>query len=71
MTDEQTEARIAGILVEREHYVNYYMADRVKACDDELARLGYKPGGEGDAPAKRAQDRGPRTASKRAQSRKA
>ena len=34
--------QIDALLVEREGYVRRGLKDRVKACDDALAQLGYK-----------------------------
>ncbi len=34
--------QIEALLVEREGYVRRGLKDRVKACDDALAQLGYK-----------------------------
>ena len=34
--------QIDALLIEREGYVRRGLKDRVKACDDALAQLGYK-----------------------------
>ena len=40
MTSEQTEAYIAGLIREREHYVQYDEPNRIAQVDAELAKLG-------------------------------
>lgn len=53
MTDEQKAEQIAALIREREHYVRFYMTDRIAQVDAQLSRLGHSA----QAPAKRAQTR--------------
>ncbi len=39
MTEEENTVRLAGVRAEREVYVKRGLADRVAACDAEIARL--------------------------------
>lgn len=56
MTDQKQRAHIAALIREREGYERSGKADRVKAVDEQLRRLGH----QGKAPAARAikRDRG-------------